>query len=86
MRAAHFKFFMGPYTTIVNKREQISKLTGSRQAPRFQLSSSLPLLPSLSFSATIYSENFAIRRKSSVGGCLVENEEIEDNNNEFRTC
>lgn len=47
MRAAHFKFFMGPYTTIVNKREQISKLTGSRQAPRCQLPSCLSFcLPS----------------------------------------
>lgn len=62
------------------------------QTDRFSAGSSLPatllpfLLPSLFLSATIYSENFAIRRKLSVGGCLVENEEIEDNNNEFRTC
>lgn len=73
MRAAHFKFFMGPYTTIVNKREQISKLTGSRQAPRFQLSSSLHLpLPTPSFSLLLCNDLQRKFRHTSqvVGGRL----------------
>lgn len=78
---------MGPYTTIVNKREQISKLTGSRQA---QASAPLRTPPPSSFPPSALQRSTAkispYVAESSVGGSLVENEEIEDNNNEVRTC